>query len=225
MAVLGTIHADTELALGVFPAGVLNAFAGAVPSGWVECNGQALDGTQQANAALWGVIGTSYGGTGQSNFLVPDLRGRAPVGKNAQSVGTTGGSLAHTHAVGTYAMPQHQHAAGSLAVGSHTHANHPTTPLAQAAHSHAYNYHAVTNIWNLYDEAYTVNDGSGCDQTLFDGTLTVSGSTDNPSGAPVLSNSTGDVIESLGMTGTGPGAAALAASESAYGTVAWGIKL
>jgi microcystin-dependent protein len=72
------------------PSGAIIAFAGqAAPAGWLICNGQTLDGTSTAVEpdydedlnvvpryyALWLVVGTIYGGTGQSSFKVPDLRG------------------------------------------------------------------------------------------------------------------------------------------------------
>ena len=72
------------------PSGAIIAFAGqAAPAGWLICNGQTLDATSTAvepdyysngtpvsrYLALFTVIGTTYGGTGQSSFKVPDLRG------------------------------------------------------------------------------------------------------------------------------------------------------
>ena len=47
------------------------------PAGWAMCQGQLLDISQ--NDALFNLIGTTYGGDGQSTFGLPDLRGRAPV--------------------------------------------------------------------------------------------------------------------------------------------------
>ena len=48
------------------------------PVGWVECNGQILSISQ--NTALYSLLGTMYGGDGQTTFAVPDLRSRVPVG-------------------------------------------------------------------------------------------------------------------------------------------------
>ena len=47
------------------------------PRGWLACNGQLL--SIQQNAALFSLLGTTYGGNGTTNFALPDLRGRAPV--------------------------------------------------------------------------------------------------------------------------------------------------
>ena len=60
------------------------------PKGWALCNGQLLPINQ--NQALFSLLGTTYGGNGQTNFALPDLRGRAPIHmgqsfKLGQSVG------------------------------------------------------------------------------------------------------------------------------------------
>jgi microcystin-dependent protein len=47
------------------------------PRGWAWCNGQLLPISQ--NTALFSLLGTSYGGNGQSTFALPDLQGRAPM--------------------------------------------------------------------------------------------------------------------------------------------------
>jgi microcystin-dependent protein len=49
------------------------------PAGWVLCNGQLLSISEYQ--ALFTLIGTTYGGNGQTNFAVPDLRGRSPLGQ------------------------------------------------------------------------------------------------------------------------------------------------
>src|SRR5215217_7886099 len=48
------------------------------PRGWALCNGQILSIAQ--NTALFSLLGTTYGGNGQTTFALPDLRGRAPIG-------------------------------------------------------------------------------------------------------------------------------------------------
>jgi microcystin-dependent protein len=59
----------------------------AVPSGYVECNGQSLNKTQSANTALFNLIQYKYGGSG-NNFNVPDLRGQFVRGVNTSNSGT-----------------------------------------------------------------------------------------------------------------------------------------
>lgn len=48
------------------------------PRGWAYCQGQLLPIAQ--NTALFSLLGTMYGGNGQTTFGLPDLRGRAPIG-------------------------------------------------------------------------------------------------------------------------------------------------
>lgn len=48
------------------------------PQGWALCNGQLLPINQ--NQALFSILGATYGGDGRTNFALPDLRGRSPVG-------------------------------------------------------------------------------------------------------------------------------------------------
>lgn len=67
-----------------------------VPSGWLPCNGQLLPISQ--NEVLFSLIGTTYGGDGQTTFAVPDLRGRVPLhagrgpGLSLRTLGETGGA-------------------------------------------------------------------------------------------------------------------------------------
>ncbi|KAA1156636.1 MULTISPECIES: phage tail protein [Pseudoalteromonas] len=49
------------------------------PENWAFCNGQEIQATQ--NAALFALLGTQFGGNGVSNFKLPDLRGRTPIGQ------------------------------------------------------------------------------------------------------------------------------------------------
>ena len=56
--------------------GVVAAFAqSTAPTGWLICDGSALNGSGTAYEPLWNKIGTTYGGSGQSSFNLPDLRG------------------------------------------------------------------------------------------------------------------------------------------------------
>lgn len=55
------------------------------PRGWMFCNGQTLAISQYS--ALFSLLGTMYGGDGQTTFGLPDLRGRVPVGSQAAGPG------------------------------------------------------------------------------------------------------------------------------------------
>lgn len=58
--------------------GEIRMFAGNfAPAGWMFCEGQLLPISE--NETLFNLIGTTYGGDGQSTFALPDLRGRVPL--------------------------------------------------------------------------------------------------------------------------------------------------
>jgi microcystin-dependent protein len=79
---------------------------GYAPRSWALCNGQLLPINQ--NQALFSLLGTTYGGNGQTNFALPDLRGKTPIHFGAGFVlGQTGGEQAHT--ITQSEMPQHVH--------------------------------------------------------------------------------------------------------------------
>ncbi|HUR83324.1 MAG TPA: tail fiber protein [Thermoanaerobaculia bacterium] len=76
------------------------------PQGWAMCNGQFLPINQ--NQALFSLLGTNYGGNGQTNFALPDLRSRVPIHLGSgHSLGEAGGQAAHT--LTTSEMPTHVH--------------------------------------------------------------------------------------------------------------------
>jgi microcystin-dependent protein len=59
--------------------GEIRMFAGTFPPrNWLFCNGQTLAIAQ--NTAFFSILGTTYGGNGQTTFAVPNLQGRVPVG-------------------------------------------------------------------------------------------------------------------------------------------------
>ena len=83
------------------------------PRGWAQCNGQLLPINQ--NQALFSLLGTTYGGNGQTTFALPDLRGRVPLAvsvthflgerQGSDSVElTVGQSPAHTHTLDATAL-------------------------------------------------------------------------------------------------------------------------
>ena len=78
------------------------------PQGWASCDGQLLPINQ--NQALFSLLGTMYGGNGQTNFALPDLRSRVPVHvAPGYTQGVAGGEAAHTLSVAE--LPQHVHPA------------------------------------------------------------------------------------------------------------------
>jgi microcystin-dependent protein len=91
-----------------------------VPEGWRECNGDLLQ--IQQYPPLYALLRNRYGGNGTSNFALPDLRGRTPIG-----IGSADG---HSYRLGEaageeavfltdYQVPQHTHALrATMAVGN-----------------------------------------------------------------------------------------------------------
>ena len=81
------------------------------PQGWAFCDGRLLPINQ--NQALFALLGTMYGGDGHTNFALPDLRGRVPVGfgqsagGSTYDLGSTGG--AESVKLGTAELPSHSH--------------------------------------------------------------------------------------------------------------------
>lgn len=92
--------------------GEIAMFAGNfAPKGWAFCDGQLLPISQ--NTALFSILGTTYGGNGQTTFALPDLRGRVPVhvgtgpGLSSYILGQKGGAERITLSVTN--IPSHTH--------------------------------------------------------------------------------------------------------------------
>ncbi|MEO6251874.1 MAG: tail fiber protein [Ferruginibacter sp.] len=87
---------------------------GFAPQGWALCNGQLLPINQ--NQALFSLLGTTYGGNGQTNFALPDVRGRVPMHVGSgMTLGERAGEQAHTLSISE--MPSHTHQALASANG------------------------------------------------------------------------------------------------------------
>ncbi|MDZ8106685.1 MAG: tail fiber protein [Nostoc sp. DedQUE12a] len=92
--------------------GEIRMFGGTfAPVGWALCDGQSLAISE--NEALFALIGTTYGGDGQTTFRLPDLRGRAPIdqgtgpGLSPRTIGQPLGVEAVT--ITSFQLPQHNH--------------------------------------------------------------------------------------------------------------------
>ncbi len=86
------------------------------PKGWALCNGQLLPINQ--NQALFSLLGTTFGGNGQTNFGLPDLRGRVPIHVGSgHTLGERAGEQAHTLSISE--IPTHLHVLnGTSATGT-----------------------------------------------------------------------------------------------------------
>jgi microcystin-dependent protein len=100
-------QADSEPFIGEMMVTAINF----CPRGWVFANGQVLP--IALNTALFSLLGTTYGGNGQTTFQLPDLRSRAPI-HNGQGPGLSNyvlgqSSGAELVTLGINAMPTHTH--------------------------------------------------------------------------------------------------------------------
>ena len=92
------------------------------PAGWAFCNGAVLPISE--NDTLFQLIGTTYGGDGQSTFQLPDLQGRVPLhqgqgaGLSNRTIGESGGVESVTLTVNQ--IPVHTHAPQANSAGGTT---------------------------------------------------------------------------------------------------------
>ncbi len=126
------------------------------PRNWAFCAGQTI--SIASNTALFSLLGTTYGGNGTTNFMLPNLQGRTPIG-NGQGNGLSNYDLGQmggtqTETLTTATMPAHTHAAGALTIDlstsgatttqangnilaspvADTYASAGTTPVVQSGH-------------------------------------------------------------------------------------------
>jgi microcystin-dependent protein len=117
--------------------GEIRIFAGNFPPvGWMFCDGQLLPIAEFDT--LFNLIGTTYGGDGQSTFALPDLRGRIPIDQGGTHVLAQAGGT-ETVTITLQQMPAHRH----QLQGSSDAAN----PLSSPAGSILAN----TGVSNVYD--------------------------------------------------------------------------
>lgn len=130
------------------PAGIVTSFAGSIaPTGWLICDGTLKSTTTYAD--LFTAVGYTYGGSG-SQFGVPNLKGRVPVGLDTtqtefDQINDQGGSKTHT--LITAELPAHSHTASATV----------TVNSATAAHTHTFDRPTLSDV--------TVQSGSGTSAT------------------------------------------------------------
>jgi len=148
-----------------------------VPKGWLLCDGNSYSQTEYS--ALYDTLGQTYGAIG-SNFRVPNLRSRVPVGSNfdqpaTDQIGFLGGEIEHTLIKAE--LPPHQHVIGngpdssSLTSGNHTHlyVNWPNQAnIGNGGSTATNNGVATTQITNgTGAHTHTGNTGDGTSDGLF----------------------------------------------------------
>jgi microcystin-dependent protein len=160
---------------GIPTATIVPWSSASVPTGFLECNGQAVSRTTYS--ALFAVVGTTYGaGDGSSTFLVPDLQDNVAMGKSGTK------ALASTGGANTVAVT----AAGNIA-GSTANATLSTAQLA--SHTHGYkgttgnygsgvNPSATTRNENFGPQTTSTGSGTGHSHNM---SATFSGTATNPS--------------------------------------------
>ncbi len=143
----------------------IRIFAGNfAPSGWAFCNGQLLPISQ--NTALFSLIGTTYGGDGESTTALPNLQGRAPMhpgpgpGLTPRLLGQQGGVDQVTLAESQ--IPSHDHTlkgSGPASTNSPTNAGLATNPTVRS-------YHASSNLVDLAPGALASTGGGQAHNNL-----------------------------------------------------------
>lgn len=110
------------------------------PTGWAMCNGQILPISQ--NTALFSLLGTTYGGNGQSTFALPNMISNAPMhpgqgpGLSLHDLGEQGGS--ETVTVLESEIPAHTHFAQAFPNPGNVNTGDPTLALARSKGGSAY---------------------------------------------------------------------------------------
>ena len=130
------------------------------PAGWALCDGQILPISE--NETLFNLIGTTYGGDGQSTFALPDLRGRVPIHQGT-GVGLTPRTLAQLGGVEDLTltaaeMPSHNHPLVAAASAAQATAE-PTGSLPAIASTALYSV-PVSGTLAMDPTAVTPNSGS-----------------------------------------------------------------
>ncbi len=120
------------------------------PVGWALCNGQLLPINQ--NQALFALLGTTYGGNGQTNFALPNLRGRVPIHfGGSHDLGEAAGSTSVT--VNIQQLPTHTHQLqGSSAIPAATAQNAAPSNIKIFAQGNASLQGGQTALVSIYGD-------------------------------------------------------------------------
>jgi microcystin-dependent protein len=184
------------------------------PTGWFLCQGQLLP--ISAYQALFAIIGTFYGGNGTSNFQLPNLQGRFPIGVGMApsgqiyNIGQIGGVEQIQLSINN--LPSHSHLATSpthnhsVSVPTHTHAftvpahTHPYSPQCDASGgsdvtpANEYPGNSGTGIYS------TAHNGAMASQTTAPSDGTTPGTTGSASGT---TGNSGDTAILISVQNTG----------------------
>lgn len=145
--------------------GCIYIFAGNfAPRGYMLCQGQTLPISQYA--ALFSILGTTYGGNGTSTFMLPDLRGRVALsegtgpGLSPVALGQNGGVESVTVQVAN--LPAHNHMV-NVSNGAGAQANAPGNYLAATSDPNS------GNTYNTYQSTPTAGQTLGANSVTMTG--------------------------------------------------------
>jgi microcystin-dependent protein len=131
------------------------------PKSWALCNGQLLPINQ--NQALFSLLGTMYGGNGQTTFALPNLQGRVPIHVgNGHIQGEAAGISAVT--ITPQTMPTHTHMAN--AANAAPNSNAPGTGRLLSNSQGANLYAAATNLQTMAPDAVSNVGGSQAHENM-----------------------------------------------------------
>jgi microcystin-dependent protein len=122
VALLAGMSHDVNAGLEPFIGEISYVGFNFAPNGWMQCNGQLLSISQYS--ALFSLLGTTYGGNGQTNFALPDLRGKVAIhqgqspGGSTFTIGESAGFENITLTIGN--MPAHTHPATATSTSTST---------------------------------------------------------------------------------------------------------
>ncbi len=134
--------------MGTPYVGEIRMFGGNfAPAGWMLCQGQIIPISQ--NDVLFNLIGTTYGGDGQSTFALPDLQGRVPVhmgtgsGLSTYNLGDKAGTESVT--LNTQQIPNHNHLLMATNTGQQLAPTNGVPATATSTQTNAWAYGPTTN--------------------------------------------------------------------------------
>ncbi len=136
------------------------------PRGWASCDGQLVSIAQYS--ALFALLGTTYGGNGQTTFALPDLRGRVPIhsgaglGLSPYSQGQQGGTENVTLNITQIPVHNHTAAGTASAVNGAGNSKTPTgNTWASLSRENAYSNATADQTMAANNVAVTVNNAGG----------------------------------------------------------------
>ena len=148
---------------GIPTATIVPWSSASVPTGFLECNGQAV--SRSTYADLFAIVSTTYGaGDGSSTFLVPDLQDNVPVGKSNNKALASSGGANTVSSTGNVAGSTANATLSTAQLASHSHASNAYSSLYPQNHQNGISPIANPNsriVPNTFGQNFLQNTGSG----------------------------------------------------------------